>query len=656
MCSVCDAAGQLGELGRARPEGHDDLLERRVAGALAEAVDGHLDLARAGLDRGQRVGRGEAEVVVAVDGDRGLAADEVHDPPDERPELGRDRVADGVGDVDRGRAGLDDRLVDLQEVVGVGARGILGGELDLGVAAQLLAAVADPADRLGEGLFAGQLELVLEVDVAGRDEDVQVGPLGDLDRLDRPLRVAVAAAGERGDGDALRLLGDPVDGLEVARRGGREAGLDDVHLEADELAGDLQLLGGGQPGAGRLLAVAQGGVEDADGARGDERAGGYGAALSGPPWAGRRRRLGLAGMHVDGVEERHRGAQLRADLLDLVVAVQRAETLELAATGLVLGDPALGEGAVLDLREDLAHRGPDVVVDDPRPGDVVAVLGGVADAEAHEVEAAAVHEVDDELELVHRLEVGELGLVAGLDERLEGHLHEGRGAAAEDALLAEEVGLGLLGERRLEDAGAGVAERPRVGEDARPGRPGGVLVDGEEGRHAAAALVDGADEVAGALRGDHPDVDTLGRGDPPEADVEPVGEQDERAGPQVRGDVRVPGGLLGRVRDGDHHDVGPGDCRAGVEHLEAGLLGKRPALRARRQPDDHPDPGLVEVLGVGVPLAPEADDRHRLAGQGRRVRVRVVVHPGRHRLVASSIDWAPRDMTTVPVRTISLIP
>jgi hypothetical protein len=35
---------------------------------------------------------------------------------------------------------------------------------------------------------------------------------------------------------------------------------------------------------------------------------------------------------------------------------------------------------------------------------------------------AAVHEVDDELQLVHRLEVRELRLVAGLDEGLERRL------------------------------------------------------------------------------------------------------------------------------------------------------------------------------------------------------------------------------------------
>ena len=66
-----------------------------------------------------------------------LVADERDDAPDQRAELGRDRVADGVGDVDRRGAGLDDRLVDLEQEVELGARGVLGGELDLGVAAEL---------------------------------------------------------------------------------------------------------------------------------------------------------------------------------------------------------------------------------------------------------------------------------------------------------------------------------------------------------------------------------------------------------------------------------------------------------------------------------------------------------------------------------------
>ena len=111
------------------------------------------------------------------------------------------------------------------------------------------------------------------MDVAGGDEQVEVRPLGDADRLDRALRVAVLAARERRDRDpALGLLGDPPDRLEVAGRGGREAGLDHVDLEPRELARDLELLGGGQAGAGRLLAVAQGRVEDPDPAGRDARA------------------------------------------------------------------------------------------------------------------------------------------------------------------------------------------------------------------------------------------------------------------------------------------------------------------------------------------------------------------------------------------------
>ncbi len=46
-----------------------ELFEGGVAGALADAVDGALDLADSGLDGGEGVGYGEAEVVVAVRGE-----------------------------------------------------------------------------------------------------------------------------------------------------------------------------------------------------------------------------------------------------------------------------------------------------------------------------------------------------------------------------------------------------------------------------------------------------------------------------------------------------------------------------------------------------------------------------------------------------------
>ena len=60
-------AGVQADVGLARVQQHHDLLERGVAGALADAVDRALDLARAGQQPGERVGHRQAQVVVAVD-------------------------------------------------------------------------------------------------------------------------------------------------------------------------------------------------------------------------------------------------------------------------------------------------------------------------------------------------------------------------------------------------------------------------------------------------------------------------------------------------------------------------------------------------------------------------------------------------------------
>jgi hypothetical protein len=75
------------------------------------------------------------------------------------------------------------------------------------------------------------------------------------------------SARQAGDDGAVDLAGDRLDGLEVARRGDREARFDDVHAEARELMGDLQLLCGVERDPGGLLTVAQRGVEDDDAIR-----------------------------------------------------------------------------------------------------------------------------------------------------------------------------------------------------------------------------------------------------------------------------------------------------------------------------------------------------------------------------------------------------
>ena len=83
-----------------------------------------------------------------------------------------------------------------------------------------------------------------------------------FERLGRTGDVAVVGARQRADGRFPDRVGDRLHGFEVAVGAGGEAGLDHVDLQALELAGDAQLLVLGHGGAGRLLAVAQGGVEN----------------------------------------------------------------------------------------------------------------------------------------------------------------------------------------------------------------------------------------------------------------------------------------------------------------------------------------------------------------------------------------------------------
>jgi len=58
----------------ANPQTHHDFLKRRVAGPLADPVDRAFDLPRPFQNRRKRVRYGQAEIIVAVDRDHGLAA------------------------------------------------------------------------------------------------------------------------------------------------------------------------------------------------------------------------------------------------------------------------------------------------------------------------------------------------------------------------------------------------------------------------------------------------------------------------------------------------------------------------------------------------------------------------------------------------------
>ncbi|OPZ54834.1 MAG: hypothetical protein BWY91_01426 [bacterium ADurb.BinA028] len=229
------------------------------------------------------------------------------------------------------------------------------------------------------------------------------------------------------------------------------------------------------------------------------------------------------------------------------------------------------------------------------------------------------------------LEVGDLRLVAGLDEGLEPVHHQLRRATAQHGLLAEQVGLALLGEGRLDAAGAQATDRLGIGLGDVPGPTGGILLDADEDRDATAVVELAAHEVAGALGGDHDDVGArLGR-DVTEPDVETVSEQQTRALLEVGLDLVGVDMALHLVGGEDDDEVGLLGRLGHRLDRQALRLGLGPALAALGEADAHVDPGVTQVERVGVALAAVADDGHLHPLDDAQVGVVVVDHVGHQR-------------------------
>ena len=310
-----------------------------------------------------------------------------------------------------------------------------------------------------------------------------------------------------------------------------------------------------------------------------------------------------------------------------------------------------------------AHRLLDAFVHDARAAREVAVLGDVGDGIAHVLEAAFVDQVDDQLQLVEAFVVGDLRLVARLDERLEAGLDQRRDAAAEHGLLAEEVALGLLGERRLEEAYATAADRGAVRERKLERLAACVLMDGDEPGCSGARFVELTHAVSGSLRRDHHDVVAGGRDDAAEVDVQAVREQQRSVRREVRLDLRLVDAFLHVIGHEDRHDLGSLRRLADGAHGQTGFLRRITRRAARAQADFDLDAGVTQVEGVCVALAAVADHGD-LAGE--QVDVSFAVNGCQRELPSCqrTTSWRrlmvdledARLRPTRPVRTSSLTP
>ncbi len=286
---------------------------------------------------------------------------------------------------------------------------------------------------------------------------------------------------------------------------------------------------------------------------------------------------------------------------------------------MILVHPLLGKRARLDVAQNLLHGGACVIRNDLGAAHVVAPLGGVAHAVAHVGKAALVDEVHNQLEFVQTLEIGNFGLVARLDQRIERRLDQFAHAAAEHGLLAKEVSLGLLCEGRLEDTRACGADALGVGECVGQRVARGVLLHSHERGHARAFLEYLAHTVAGGLGRDHRHINMGGRHNLAEANVEAVGEHDRVARLEVGLDFVMIDLPLDGVGQQDHDHVGLGSRVGHAEDAQAIRFGLGLAPGAFMQAHAHVGAGVAQVERVGVALAAVADDGNLLAVEQRQV-------------------------------------
>ena len=295
------------------------------------------------------------------------------------------------------------------------------------------------------------------------------------------------------------------------------------------------------------------------------------------------------------------------------------------AAGLHLLDEVAGKGAVLDFLQLAAHGVPGLLGHDAGTGNVVAVLSSVGDGVAHTGQAALVDEVGDELHFMHAFKEGHLRMVAGFHQGLEAALDEGGDAAAEHALLAEEVGFGLFAEGGLNNAGTCAADALGVSQGVVLGLAGGILVHGDQIRHAAAFGEGTAHEVAGTLGGNHDDVHVLGADDLLEVDVEAVGKHQRVAGFQVGGNVRLVDVSLHFIGQKHHDHICLGTGFGSAHGLKAVLLGQIVVGSSGTLAYDHIDAGITKIEGMGMALAAVTQDSNCLVLEEGKIGIVVII-------------------------------
>ena len=210
------------------------------------------------------------------------------------------------------------------------------------------------------------------------------------------------------------------------------------------------------------------------------------------------------------------------------------------------------------------------------------------------------------------LEISALGLVSGFHQSLKASLHQGAYTAAENSLLAEQIGFGFFTEGGLKHAGSRAADAKRIGKSKIMGLPGGILLNGDQAGNAFSGKIFASYGMAGSLGSDHGDIHIRRGLDLAKMDGKAVGEHQHVAGLQVGLDgLFVKGGLL-LIVDEDHDDISLLRGFRGRIYGQALRFRFRPGFGAFVQAHDDVAAGFLQIQGMRMSLAAVTDHCDRL--------------------------------------------
>src|SRR5690554_522529 len=323
---------------------------------------------------------------------------------------------------------------------------------------------------------------------------------------------------------------------------------------------------------------------------------------------------------------RHHGAQLLAHSLDLVGRVLATTSSHGRIVQGTFRDEHLGVFTTLDALQCVTHGFAGLLVDHLRAGYVLAVLSVVGDGVVHVGDAAFVHQVNNQLQLVQTLKVRHFQSVARFGQGFETGFNQLNRATTQNRLLTEQVGFSFIFEGGFDDTGTAAADAAGVGQGYVLGVAGSVLEDRDQIRNTAALGELGAYSVARRLRSNHDHVQVFARNDLVVVDSKTVSERQGSALLQVRLDfVAVQLGLE-LVRSQHYNNVGGSNGRSHVAGLQAVGFSLGDGGRAGTQTNHYVYTGVLQVARVRVALGAEAQNGNFLALDDGKITILIVIN------------------------------